>query len=146
MKKNIITLACITVVCITAVFFVSGAFGRQNQSPGYILEHEKDIAAGEPGPHKGGGPTTAHKFFKSASTSRLQFTKRILHPGSAIGYHLQKDEEIYYIAAGTGEMTMNGSTFMVQAGDAVLTLPGSSHGLKQTGKEDLVVIINYEKK
>lgn len=29
------------------------------------------------------------------------------------------------------------------AGDAILTRPGSSHGLKQTGKEDLVIIINY---
>ena len=29
-------------------------------------------------------------------------------------------------------------------GTAVLTRPGSSHSLKQTGKEDLVVLINYE--
>jgi mannose-6-phosphate isomerase-like protein (cupin superfamily) len=31
-------------------------------------------------------------------------------------------------------------------GTAVLTRPGSSHGLKQTGSEDLVVIIAYEVK
>jgi mannose-6-phosphate isomerase-like protein (cupin superfamily) len=41
---------------------------------------------------------------------------------------------------------MNGSSFTVQAGDAILTRPGSSHGLRQTGKEDLVIIINYEAK
>ena len=41
-------------------------------------------------------------------------------------------------------MKMNDSTFTVQAGDAILTRPGSSHGLQQTGKDDLVVIINYE--
>ena len=69
----------------------------------------------------------------------------MLHPGSAIGYHLQKEEEIYYIASGIGEMKMNGETFTVATCDAILTLPGSSHGLKQTGKEDLVVIINYGK-
>ena len=58
---------------------------------------------------------------------------------------LQKEEEIYYVVSGTGEMTINNKVFRVNAGDAILTLPGSSHGLKQTGTEDLVLIINYEK-
>ena len=144
--KNLIRLIAVATLFFSAGLFVSSAFGKQPPQAGYILEHEKDIAVDETGPHQGGGNTTAHKFFKAAVDSKLQFTKRILHPGSAIGYHLQKEEEIYYISSGTGEMSMNGTTFMVQAGDAILTLPGSSHGLKQTGKEDLVVIINYEKK
>jgi mannose-6-phosphate isomerase-like protein (cupin superfamily) len=41
-------------------------------------------------------------------------------------------------------MQMNGKTFPVKAGDAILTRPGSSHGLKQTGNDDLVIIINYK--
>jgi mannose-6-phosphate isomerase-like protein (cupin superfamily) len=137
-------------VTIVTVSFFAGIFvsavARHKMQEGYILEHEKEIAAAEPGPHKGGGTTTGHRFFKSATDSKLQFTKRILHPGSAIGYHLQKEEEIYYIASGTGEMSMNGKSFAVKGGDAILTFAGSSHGLKQTGSEDLVVIINYEKK
>ena len=137
-------IGAIAGICLSAGLFFS-AFGKQKQQ-GYILEHEKDIAAAEPGPHKGGGNTTGHRFFKDAEGSKLQFTKRLLHPGSAIGYHLQKEEEIYYIASGTGEMSMNGETFPVKAGDAILTLAGSSHGLKQTGPGDLVVIINYERK
>jgi len=136
---------CVAILFFTAGLFISAAFAKQGQQAGYILEHEKDIAISQPGPHDGGGPTTAHPFFSKATDSKLVFRKRVLHPGSAIGYHLQKEEEIYYIASGTGEMQMNGQTFMVQAGDAILTLPGSSHGLKQAGKEDLVVIINYEK-
>ena len=48
--------------------------------------------------------------------------------------------------SGTGVMQMNGAEFPVKPGDAVLTRPGSSHGIKQTGREDLVLIINYEKK
>jgi len=130
---------------IAMLLFVAGLSVLTKQQSGYILEHEKDIAVEEPGSHNGGGNTTAYKFFKAATTSKLQFTKRIMHPGSGIGYHLQKEEEIYYIVSGTGEMSMNGETFPVQAGDGILTLPGSSHGLKQTGKEDLVVIINYGK-
>ena len=31
-----------------------------------------------------------------------------------------------------------------ETGDAIFTRPGSSHGVKQTGDEDLVIMINYE--
>lgn len=145
MKKSVPAIF-VAVLLFTAGLFVSSAFARQKQQPGYILEHEKDIAVAESGPHKGGGNSTAYRFFTKDADTKLIFTKRVLHSGSAIGYHLQKEEEIYYIASGTGEMTMNGETFMVQTGDAILTLAGNSHGLKQTGKDDLIVIINYEKK
>ena len=40
-------------------------------------------------------------------------------------------------------MTIDGKTFDVGPGDAILTRPGSSHGLKQVGSEDLVILINY---
>jgi mannose-6-phosphate isomerase-like protein (cupin superfamily) len=41
-------------------------------------------------------------------------------------------------------MTIDGKSFDVTPGTAVLTRPGSSHGLKQTGPDDLVILINYE--
>jgi mannose-6-phosphate isomerase-like protein (cupin superfamily) len=114
----------------------------QSQQP-YILEHEKDIAKNEPGTHNGGGRTVGYSFFSKANNLKMTFRKRVLHPGSAIGYHLQKEDEVYYIISGTGEMQMNGKTFPVKTGDAILTRPGSSHGLKQMGKNDLVIIITY---
>jgi mannose-6-phosphate isomerase-like protein (cupin superfamily) len=110
------------------------------------MDHEKDVAVSQPGPHDGGGSTTAYNYFSNANENRLVFRKRALHPGSSIGYHLQEANEIYYIVSGVGEMKMNGKVFPVSAGDAILTLPGSSHSLTPTGKDDLVVIINYEKK
>lgn len=145
MKKNSILIP-VAILFFLSGIIVSSVSAEQQQQAGYILEHEKDIAVNEPGPHKGGGNSIAHRFFTTANNSRLQFTKRILHPGAGIGYHLQKEEEIYYIASGTGEMTINDRLISVQAGDGILTLPGNWHGLKQTGTEDLVVIINYEKK
>jgi mannose-6-phosphate isomerase-like protein (cupin superfamily) len=143
MKKNIITVTVLSFL-ITALF-ISSVFAKQKEEAGYIVEHEKDIVKDEPGPHDGGGNTTVYNFFSGAHNSKLVFRKRVLHAGAAIGYHLQKEEEIYYIISGTGQMTMNSKTFAVKAGDAILTLPGSSHGLKQTGKDDLVIIIDYEK-
>lgn len=112
----------------------------------YILEHEKDIAKAESGTHNGGGNTVGYSFFSKAEGLKMTFRKRVLHPGSSIGYHLQKEDEIYYVISGTGEMQMNGKSFPVRTGDAILTRPGSSHGLKQTGKDDLVIIINYRNK
>jgi mannose-6-phosphate isomerase-like protein (cupin superfamily) len=140
----------IPVLVVAAIIFCAGlvastVFARQKEQQEYILEHEKDIAKQEPGPHKGGGMSTGYNFFSTAPGFKLAFRKRVLHPGSAIGYHLQKEDEIYYIISGTGEMTMNGEKFTVREGDGILTRPGSSHGLKQTGKDDLVVLINYEK-
>ena len=142
--QKVISLTTLAILFFMAGYFFSAA--HQSQDTGYILEHEKDIAAAEPGPHNGGGSTTAYKFFSKAKDSKLEFRKRVMHPGSAIGYHLQKEEEIYYILSGEGEMQMNGKSFPVTGGDAILTHGGSSHGLKQTGTEDLVVIINYTKK
>ena len=127
-----------TLLIIIFCLFAVSAFSQP-----YILEHEKDIAKNEPGTHNGGGKTVGYSFFTEADSLKLTFRKRVLHPGSAIGYHLQKEDEVYYIISGTGEMQMNGKTFLVKAGDAVLTRPGSSHGLKQTGKTDLVIIITY---
>jgi mannose-6-phosphate isomerase-like protein (cupin superfamily) len=134
----------ISTAIVLLALLIMNTSAKQAQS-GYILEHEKDIAREEGGPHEGLGKTTAHSFFATTSDSKLIFRKRILQPGSSIGYHLQKWEEIYYIVSGKGEMQMNGKTFPVEGGDAILTYPGNSHGLIQQGNQDLVVIINYNK-
>lgn len=119
--------------------------GQSKPAPGgYIIEHDAAVAATEPGPHAGGGQTTAYSFFKTAPGLNLVFRKRALKPGSAIGYHEQKEDEIYYVLSGRGQMTLDGKTVDVGPGTAILTRTGSSHGLKQVGTDDLVILINYE--
>jgi mannose-6-phosphate isomerase-like protein (cupin superfamily) len=111
---------------------------------GYVLERDKEVAKNEPGTHNGGGQTVGYSFFSKTPNLTLVFRKRAFKPGSAIGYHLQREDEIYYVLSGRGLMNVDGKEFEVGPGDAVLTRPGSSHGLKQVGKEDLVILINYE--
>ena len=65
-------------------------------------------------------------------------------PGDVQRMHNHPSDRTYYVLSGRGEMTMDGKTFEVKPGDAILTRPGASHGLKQIGKEDLVIMINYE--
>jgi mannose-6-phosphate isomerase-like protein (cupin superfamily) len=128
------------------VMFAVVAFTKTHKDQGdYIIEHEKDIAKEEPGSHNGGGLSTAYSFFSKVNDFKLVFRKRVLRPGSSIGYHLQQDDEIYYIAAGHGELTMNGKQIPVAAGDAILTRSGNWHGLKPVGSDSLTVIINYNK-
>lgn len=112
----------------------------------YILENDLQIAKKEPGTHAGGGETIGFSFFADAKNLKTVFKKRILKPGSAIGYHLQKEDEIYYILRGFGVMQMDGKTFQVKPGDAILTRPGSSHGIRPQTEQDLEIMIVYEKK
>ena len=75
---------------------------------------------------------------------KLVFRKRAFKPGSGVGLHVQKEDEIYYVLSGKGTMTLDGKTVDITPGTAVLTRTGSSHSLKQVGDEDLVILINYE--
>lgn len=145
MKTNFSsTNSILAAVALAMLILVAFTF-KQQPAPdeGYIIDHEHDIKKEEPGSHNGGGNTTAYPFFSKDKSLKIAFRKRILHPGSSIGYHLQKENEIYYILSGKGILKMNGNDITVSAGDAILTKPGSSHGLKPAGNEDLAVLITY---
>jgi mannose-6-phosphate isomerase-like protein (cupin superfamily) len=121
------------------------ALAMQKPAPGgYVIEHDSEVAKNEPGTHNGGGQTIGYSFFSKVPKLGLVFRKRALKPGSGIGLHEQKEDEIYYVLSGTGTMTLDGKTVNVTPGTAVLTRTGSSHSLRQTGSEDLVILINYE--
>ena len=139
---RLVMAALFTAAVVGPAAWIAGS--AQPASGGYVLERDADIALEEPGTHGGGGKTIGYSFFKKTPNLKLVFRKRALKPGSAIGYHLQKEDEIYYVLSGRGEMTIDGKRFEMKPGDALLTRPGASHGLKQIGDEDLVILINYE--
>jgi quercetin dioxygenase-like cupin family protein len=129
---------------LLAMGFTSGAaFARLRPASGVVIEHDSVVARREPGPHGGGGTTTAYPFFSDAPGLALIFRKRALHRGAAIGYHRNDADEIYYVLSGRGELTVDGVKRQVAAGTAILTRPGSSHGLRQLGSDDLVILIDY---
>src|SRR5262245_38885712 len=109
-----------------------------------LIERDSMVAKSEPGPHNGGGPTTAYSFFAHTPNLGFVFRKRALHRGAAIGYHRQEADEIYYVLSGSGELTLNGARSIVGPGTAILTRTGSSHGIRQLGSDDLVIIIAYQ--
>ena len=66
----------------------------------------------------------------------------ILPPGSSIGEHRHEDdEEYYYILSGSGVMTLDGERYPVTAGDLTAVFPGGTHGLANTGSDDMRIIV-----
>ena len=139
-------VACWLVAVFLGVSASASGLAQQTtpKPGGYIVQHDKEVALSEAGPHNGGGTTIGHSFFRDTPNLRLVFRRRVLKPGSGIGYHVQQEDEIYYVLSGRGIMTLDGKPVEVGPGTAILTRTGSSHGLKQTGNDDLVIIINYE--
>ena len=125
---------------------INGAAGPpRSPNTRYVVETDTEVAMAQSGPHGGGGETTGYSFFSTVADLDLVFRKRALHPGAAIGYLEHHGDEIYYVLSGSGELTMNGIRSVVGPGTATLTRAGSSHGLRQTGNDDLVIIIAYRK-
>jgi len=140
MKNKVFILITILVI------IVIGTKAQTVDTAKYILQNDTDVTKIEPGTHKGGGETIGYNFFADAKNLKTIFRKRVLKSGSSIGYHLQKEDEIYYVISGNGVMQMNGKTFGVKPGDAILTRPGSSHGIAPNKGNDLTILIVYERK
>jgi len=136
-----------SVLVVLIVFAIqSKAKSQTIDTSKFILQNDTDVATEEPGTHNGGGKTIGYNFFANAKNLKTVFRKRTLKSGSAIGYHLQKEDEIYYVISGKGKIKMNGETFAVKPGDAILTRPGSSHSIEPNPGNDLTILIVYEKK
>jgi len=131
---------------LLAALVAAASLQAQKPKGGYIVQHDADIAKSEPGTHNGGGQTVGYSFFDKTPGMKFVFRKRALKPESGIGYHEQKEDEVYYVLSGKGVMTLDDKPMDIGPGTAILTRPGSSHGLKQTGNEDLVILIAYELK
>ena len=110
------------------------------------VQQEHDIVEVRAGPHGGGGEATGYWFFREFEGLDFIVRKTVLHPGSAIGYHLHDKDEVYYVLEGRGELMLNGERSEVGPGTAILTRPGDSHGLEPLAGEELVVLVVYEKK
>jgi len=91
------------------------------------------------GSHGGEGPCFVRTLMQTEFDSSLAYIREIvLPPNSSIGFHKHEgDEELYYIVSGNGVMTVDHEKQLVCPGDAILTKSGSSHGLKNTGGNDL---------
>lgn len=108
-----------------------------------LIEHAERIAQVQIAPHGGDGITVASPFFKDAPGFGFAVRRRVLHQGASIGLHAHGKDEVYYVLSGRGELTLDGKAHAVVPGMAILTRDGSSHSLRQVGREDLAILIVY---
>jgi mannose-6-phosphate isomerase-like protein (cupin superfamily) len=142
MRRLVATAAVLAAV---ASAFALGRASAAVADHGSVVEHDSLVVAKQPGPHRGTGQTTAYSFYGKVRDLPYVFRKRALHRGASIGYHahLEHADETYYVLSGQGEFTLDGVKHLVGPGTAMLTRKGSSHGIRQVGDADLVLIIAY---
>ena len=134
-------LFMIFVVVCTAQFLQA----QTDSTAGYIVRSETTLLQKARAPHGGRGETFGCTFFDDIKDFALSFRKRVLQNGASIGNHQQKRDEIYYIVSGEGTILLDSIPHTVKAGDAILTRTGHWHELRQTSKEDLVVMVVFVK-
>lgn len=112
-------------------------------APPAVIVREGDVVRQEVPPHNGVGMSTAYRMSDAAPGRNFEFRKRVLHPGAAIGLHVLKHDEVYYVISGTGVVTSDGKDSPMEAGTAAYLYEGADVGIRQTGAEPLVLIIAY---
>lgn len=80
----------------------------------------------------------------AAPTPRaMEFRRRVLHPGAAIGEHPIDHDEVYYVLSGKGEVVSDGKHAMLRPGMAAYLYRGAIVGIRQLGEQPLSLIVAY---
>jgi mannose-6-phosphate isomerase-like protein (cupin superfamily) len=108
-----------------------------------IVVDESTVVRQEPAPHGKIGTTTAYRISDVAPERAMEFRKRELHVGAAIGAHVISHDEVYYVLSGEGEVESNGETRRLRAGMAAYLYHGANVGIRQVGTEPLTLIVAY---
>lgn len=113
-------------------------------APPMVVIDERDVMREEAPPHGAIGMSTAYRISDSVpSPKTMEFRKRVLHKGAAIGLHPIAHDEVYYVLSGEGEVSSDGVTRKVTAGMAAYLYDGAVVGIKQVGRKPLTLIISY---
>lgn len=109
-----------------------------------VIINERDVRREEPPPHGEIGLSTAFRISDAVPAPRaMEFRKRILHPGAAIGLHPLTHDEVYYLLAGHADVTSDGVVTRMHEGMAAYLFAGAVVGIRQIGDEPLTLIVSY---
>ncbi len=108
-----------------------------------VVVNEQDVVREEAPPHGAIGMSTAYRISDAAPGRWMEFRRRELHVGAAVGLHVISHDEVYYVTAGEGEVTSDGETARLGPGMAAYLYEGANVGIRQIGGEPLSIIIAY---
>lgn len=113
-------------------------------APPMVVVREDEVKHEEPPPHGAIGMSTAYRISDAAPAPRaMEFRKRVLHKGAAIGLHPISHDEVYYVLSGEGDVTSDGVTQRLKPGMAAYLYKNAVVGIKQLGKKPLTIIVSY---
>jgi mannose-6-phosphate isomerase-like protein (cupin superfamily) len=113
-------------------------------APPMVVIDEADTIRREPPPHGQIGMSTAYRISDHAPQPRqMEFRRRVLDVGAAIGEHPIGHDEVYYVTAGEGVVISDGVEARLTAGMAAYLYEGAVVGIRQVGDEPLSIIIAY---
>ena len=113
-------------------------------APAMVIVREEDVKREEAPPHGAIGMSTAYRISDAAPAPRaMEFRKRVLHKGAAIGLHPIRHDEVYYVLSGEGDVTSDGITRRMGPGMAAYLYKDALVGIKQVGRKPLTIIISY---
>lgn len=115
----------------------------QAAAPAAVIVHEQDVVRQEPPPHGAIGMSTAYRISDAVPGRAMEFRRRVLHVGAAIGLHPIDHDEVYYVLSGEGDVTSDGVTTRLTPGVAAYLFRGANVGIRQVGPEPLNLIISY---
>ena len=114
-----------------------------NAMPMVVID-EPDTVRREPPPHGEIGMSTAYRISDHAPQPReLEFRRRVLDVGAAIGEHPIGHDEVYYVTSGEGVVVSDGIEARLTAGMTAYLYTGAVVGIRQVGSEPLSIIIAY---
>jgi mannose-6-phosphate isomerase-like protein (cupin superfamily) len=119
------------------------AAGPALAAPPAVIVKEAEVMRREPPPHGAIGMSTAYRISDAAPNRTMEFRKRVLHAGAAIGPHPIDHDEVYYVLSGEGDVTSDGATTRIATGTAAYLYRGAQVGIRQVGEADLTLIIAY---
>ena len=70
----------------------------------------------------------------------------VVYPGGTVPVHDHMMAESYTVLRGEGEVTVGGERQAVRAGELVYMDPGTPHGIRNTGTEDMHLMFAYAPK
>lgn len=113
-------------------------------APPLVVVDEKATRREEAPPHGAIGMSTAYRISDAVPPPRaMEFRRRVLHRGAAIGEHPIDHDEVYYVLSGEGVVLSDGVRKRLSAGMAAYLYKGAKVGVWQKGRKPLSLIISY---
>lgn len=113
-------------------------------APAMVVIEEAQVEVREAPPHGAIGMSTAYRISDAAPQPRtMEFRRRVLDVGAAIGAHPIAHDEVYYVTAGEGVVVSDGVEAALRPGMAAYLYDGAVVGIRQTGDVPLSIIIAY---